>query len=214
MMSTQVIDNLNIDNNVSAHDHHGDHGHEAEATKKVVFGFWIYIMSDCILFATIFATFAVLHNSTFGGPGPKELFSMPYVLVETFLLLTSSFTYGLVMLATYKKAKHQVLFWLVITFLLGLSFIAMEVNEFHHLILEGNGPDRSAFLSSFFTLVGTHGLHVTCGLIWMVLLMFQVAKHGIGAMSTRKLMCLSLFWHFLDIVWIFVFSVVYLMGAV
>jgi cytochrome o ubiquinol oxidase subunit 3 len=211
-MSTQVIDKLHMDTNT--HDDHGHHDHEAETTDKVVFGFWIYIMSDCILFASIFAAFAVLHNNTFGGPGPKELFSMPYVLVETFLLLTSSFTYGLAMLATYKKAKHQVLFWLVITFLLGLSFICMEVNEFHHLILEGNGPNRSAFLSSFFTLVGTHGLHVTCGLIWMVLLMFQVAKHGIGAMSTRKLMCLSLFWHFLDIVWIFVFTVVYLMGAV
>lgn len=190
------------------------HDHDAEATDKVVFGFWIYIMSDCILFASIFATYAVLHNNTFGGDGAKELFSMPYVLVETFLLLTSSFTYGLAMLATNKQAKHQVLFWLFITFLLGLAFICMEVNEFHKLIGEGNTPQKSAFLSAFFTLVGTHGLHVSAGLVWMILLMLQVRQHGISAISTRKLMCLSLFWHFLDIVWIFVFTIVYLMGAV
>ncbi|MEN9946683.1 MAG: cytochrome o ubiquinol oxidase subunit [Pseudomonadota bacterium] len=201
-MSAQAINN---------HDHH--HDHEAEATSKVVFGFWIYIMSDCILFACIFATYAVLHGNVYGGPSGKELFDLPYVMIETFLLLTSSFTYGLAMLAVHKNNKSQVLFWLFITFLLGLSFIGMEINEFHHLIVEGNGPSRSAFLSSFFALVGTHGLHVTCGLIWMVLLMIQVSKHGITGITTRKLSCLSLFWHFLDIVWIFVFTVVYLMGV-
>ncbi|MFN7093919.1 MAG: cytochrome o ubiquinol oxidase subunit III [Burkholderiales bacterium] len=202
-MSTQVM------NNHDSQHEHDDHG----ATSRVVFGFWIYIMSDCILFACIFATYAVLHGNTFGGPGPKELFSMPYILVETFILLTSSFTYGLVMLAVHKGNKNQAIVWLIITFLLGLSFVGMEVNEFHHLIAEGNGPQRSAFLSSFFTLVGTHGLHVTCGLIWMILLMLQVAKHGITNVTLRKLTCLSLFWHFLDIVWIFVFTIVYLMGA-
>jgi cytochrome o ubiquinol oxidase subunit 3 len=196
-------------NNHDSQHEHDDHG----ATSRVVFGFWIYIMSDCILFACIFATYAVLHGNTFGGPGPKELFSMPYILVETFILLTSSFTYGLVMLAVHKGNKNQAIVWLIITFLLGLSFVGMEVNEFHHLIAEGNGPQRSAFLSSFFTLVGTHGLHVTCGLIWMILLMLQVAKHGITNVTLRKLTCLSLFWHFLDIVWIFVFTIVYLMGA-
>ena len=196
------------------HSHSDDHAHHDQEThSKVVFGFWIYIMSDCILFATIFAAYAVLHNNTYGGPGAKELFDMPYVLIETFILLTSSFTYGLAMLGAHKKCKKQVMFWLMITFLLGLSFICMEVNEFRNLIAEGHGPQHSAFLSSFFTLVGTHGLHVTCGLIWMVLLMLQVAKHGVGAVTLRKLSCLSLFWHFLDIVWIFVFTVVYLMGA-
>lgn len=202
-MSTEVLHNN--------HDHH--HDHEAEANSKVVFGFWIYILSDCILFSCIFATYAVLHTTTFGGPNAKELFSMPYVLVETFILLTSSVTYGFAMLGAHNNKKGQVLFWLLITFLLGLSFMAMELHEFHHLIIEGNGPDRSAFLSSFFTLVGTHGLHVTCGLIWMILLMLQVSKHGITSITTRKLTCLSLFWHFLDIVWIFVFTIVYLMGA-
>ena len=202
-MSTEVLSQ-----HTAAHAHHD---HEADA--KVVFGFWIYIMSDCILFATIFAAYAVLHNNTYGGPGAKDLFEMPYVLIETFILLTSSFTYGLAMLGAHKGNKNQVLSWLMVTFLLGLSFICMEVNEFHHLIAEGHGPQHSAFLSSFFTLVGTHGLHVSCGLIWMILLMLQVKKHGISGITTRKLTCLSLFWHFLDIVWIFVFTVVYLMGA-
>lgn len=205
-MSTQVLHN-----NHGGDDHH--HDHDAEASSKVVFGFWVYIMSDCILFSMIFATYAVLHGHTYGGPGGKELFSMPYVLVETFILLTSSFTYGLAMLGAHKGNKSQVMTWLFITFLLGFSFICMEVNEFHHLIAEGNGPQRSAFLSSFFTLVGTHGLHVTCGLIWMIMLMLQVSKHGLTSITTRKLTCLSLFWHFLDIVWIFVFTIVYLMGA-
>ncbi|AUR50978.1 cytochrome o ubiquinol oxidase subunit III [Aquella oligotrophica] len=200
-MSTEVLHN----------NHH--HDHDAEATSKVLFGFWIYIMSDCILFASIFATYIVLHGNTFGGPSGKELFEMPYVLIETFLLLISSFTYGLAMQAMYKANKSQVMLWLSITFLLGFGFICMEINEFHHLILEGNGPSRSAFLSAFFTLVGTHGLHVTCGLVWMIMLMLQLNKHGITAVTSRKLGCLSLFWHFLDIVWIFVFTIVYLMGV-
>lgn len=202
-MSTEVLHNN--------HDHH--HDHDAEATSKVLFGFWIYIMSDCILFASIFATYIVLHGNTFGGPSGKELFEMPYVLIETFLLLISSFIYGLAMQAMYKANKSQVMLWLSITFLLGFGFICMEINEFHHLILEGNGPSRSAFLSAFFTLVGTHGLHVTCGLVWMIMLMLQLNKHGITAVTSRKLGCLSLFWHFLDIVWIFVFTIVYLMGV-
>jgi cytochrome o ubiquinol oxidase subunit 3 len=201
-MTTQVLD---------SHDHHD---HDAEASAKVVFGFWVYILSDCILFSMIFATYAVLHNNTYGGPGAHEIFTnMPYVLIETFILLTSSFTYGLAMLGAHKGNKNQLLIWLFVTFILGVSFICMELNEFHNLISEGNGPQRSAFLSSFFTLVGTHGLHVTCGLIWMILLILQVSKHGITSITTRKLSCLSLFWHFLDIVWIFVFTIVYLMGA-
>jgi len=191
--------------------HHDEHHHE---DSKTIFGFWIYIMSDCILFASIFATYAVLHNNVYGGPSAKELFSMPFVLVETFILLTSSFTYGLAMLATHKKHKSQALFWLLITFLLGISFLAMEIYEFHKLAEEGNSWARSGFLSSFFTLVGTHGMHVFSGLIWMLALMLQVTKHGITSVTTRKLACLSLFWHFLDIVWIFVFTIVYLMGAI
>ncbi len=197
-----------INHSHGVHDVHHDDG------SKATFGFWIYIMSDCVLFAMIFATYAVLHTHVYGGPNAKELFSMPFVLTETFILLTSSFTYGLAMLASNKANKSQVLFWLFITFLLGLAFISMEVHEFTNLIREGNSFSRSAFLSSFFTLVGTHGLHVTSGLIWMLALMYQVMKHGITPKTHTKLACLSLFWHFLDIVWIFVFTVVYLMGAI
>lgn len=192
----------------SVHSHHEEH-----ADSKTIFGFWIYLMSDCILFASIFATYAVLHNNTYGGPGAKELFNMPYVLVETFILLISSFTYGLAMLAMYKKQKNQVVAWLIVTFLLGFTFICMEFNEFHHLISEGNSWHRSGFLTAFFTLVGTHGLHVTCGLIWMIVLIIQVLTKGINSKTVTKLTCLSLFWHFLDLVWIFVFTIVYLMGV-
>ena len=192
-------------------DHH--HDHDAEARSKVLFGFWIYIMSDLIIFSCLFATYAVLHTHLYGGPAGKELFDLNYVMIETFLLLTSSFTFGLAMLAGNKEKKSQVLFWMFVTFLLGAAFIGMELNEFHPLTLEGNGPHRSAFLSSFFGLVGTHGLHVTCGLIWMAMLMIQVYRFGLTPMVSRKLACLSLFWHFLDVVWIFVFTVVYLMGV-
>jgi cytochrome o ubiquinol oxidase subunit 3 len=191
--------------------HGNDHGHDAGATK--VFGFWLYLMTDCILFATVFAAYAVLMNSVAGGPSGKDIFELPYVLVETFCLLFSSITYGFAMLAMHKGNKSQVIGWLAVTFLLGLAFIVLEINEFHHLIAEGYGPSRSAFLSGFFTLVGTHGLHVTSGLIWMVVLMFQVNKKGLTATNQTRLSCLSLFWHFLDIVWICVFTVVYLLGA-
>lgn len=185
-----------------------------DSGSKIIFGFWIYIMSDCILFASIFATYAVLHNNTFGGLPAKELFSMPYVLTETFILLTSSFTYGLAMLAMHKMKKNQVIGWLIVTFLLGASFLVMELKEFAQLIHEGNAWDRSGFLSAFFTLVGTHGLHVASGLLWMTILILHVIFRGINPTTVVKLTCLSLFWHFLDIVWIFVFTIVYLMGAI
>jgi cytochrome o ubiquinol oxidase subunit 3 len=189
-----------------AHDHH-----DASTTK--VFGFWIYLMSDCMLFACLFATYAVLHGNVDGGPTAKELFSLPYVAVETALLLLSSITYGVALIGSYQRNTGRVLLWLGITFLFGLGFIGMELNEFHHLIEEGNGPNRNAFLSSFFTLVGTHGIHVTSGLIWIAVMMWQVFSRGLSTVNTTRLMCLSLFWHFLDIVWICVFTVVYLMGA-
>jgi len=191
---------------------HQHHHHDTEAT--IVYGFWIYIMSDCILFASLFATFIVLHANTFGGPGPKELFSLPYILIETFLLLASSFTYGLGLLAAFKQKQAQVIRFLFLTFILGLSFVLMEVNEFAHLVMEGHSWKSNAFLSSFFTLVGTHGFHVTMGLIWMLSMMIQVKRHGLIRVTLRKLTTLSLFWHFLDIVWIFVFTIVYLMELI
>ena len=193
--------------------HDSTHGHH-DTQSIVVFGFWIYIMSDCILFATLFATFAVLHTHTFGGPGPKELFRMPIVLAETFILLTSSFTYGLALLAAFRQHQRQVIGFLIVTFILGLSFVVIEVTEFTHLVHEGHSWKSSAFLSSFFTLVGTHGLHVSLGLVWMLGLMIQVKRHGLTHVTQRKLTALSLFWHFLDIVWIFVFTIVYLMGMI
>ena len=194
----------------SAHGHEHEH-HDAGSNK--IFGFWIYLMSDCILFASIFATYAVQSHSFAGGPTGRELFELPYVFGETMLLLISSMTYGLAVLALHKGNKSQVVVWLAITFLLGAGFIGMEIYEFHHLIAEGNGPNRSGFLSAFFTLVGTHGLHVSCGLIWMLVMMLQVAKKGLTPAVDTRLMCLSLFWHFLDIVWIGVFTIVYLMGV-
>jgi len=178
-----------------------------------VLGFWIYLMTDCILFASLFATYAVLSGNFAGGPSGHDIFELPYVLGETACLLLSSITYGFAMLALHKGNKGGVLGWLFITFLFGLGFIGMEVNEFHKLIVEGFGPSRSGFLSGYFSLVGTHGLHVTSGLIWMAVMMYQVSKKGITPTNTTRLSCLSMFWHFLDVVWICVFTVVYLMGV-
>ena len=192
-------------------DTHAEH-HDSDSTD--VFGFWVYILSDCILFATLFAGFAVLHNNTFGGPHLKELISVPYVFGETLFLLASSFTYGLAMLALYKHSKSQALMWLIITFLCGLGFISMEINEFIHLIAEGHGPHMNAAMSSFFTLVGTHGLHVSMGLLWMMVMIIQLVKYDATPAVSRRFVYLGLFWHFLDIVWIFVFTIVYLMEEV
>lgn len=197
-------------NHAVAHDDHAHH----DTGGNTVFGFWLYLMTDCILFACVFATYAVLVNHTAGGPSGKDIFELPYVLGETALLLVSSCTYGFAMIAAHRGFKGQTLAWLAATFVLGAGFIGMELNEFHHLIAEGFGPDKSAFLSSFFTLVGMHGLHVTAGLVWMVIMMLQVSKRGLSDRNNTRLMCLSLFWHFLDIVWICVFTIVYLMGTI
>lgn len=188
------------------------HAHHNQSATNV-YGFWIYIMSDCVLFACLFATYAVLHMNTFGGPNGKELFSLPFVLVETLALLTSSFTCGLVMLALNKGYRNTALWCLLITFLLGLAFVVMEVTEFHALVVEGNSWERSAFLSSFFTLVGTHGLHVSFGLFWMLVLGTQLYIHGANPVTHTKFKTFSLFWHFLDIVWIMLFTIVYLFGT-
>lgn len=186
---------------------------QSNAADKTIFGFWVYLMTDCILFASLFATFLVLRNNTFGGPAGKDLFSLPYVLAETLILLTSSFVCGLAILAAKRGLKNYVLLGFAITFLLGVAFLALELNEFHHLAAEGNSWRRSGFLSAFFTLVGTHGLHITCGLIWMYFMMINVIRRGLTPGNIKRLTMLSLFWHFLDIVWIFIFTIVYLMGA-
>jgi cytochrome o ubiquinol oxidase subunit III len=192
--------------------------HEEGASPDTVaiqtFGFWIYLMSDLIIFATLFATFAVLGRNFAGGPTGKQLFDLPYLLGETLFLLSSSATCGLAMLAVHDGQKQRVLMGLAVTFLLGLGFVSMEINEFHRMIAGGFGPDKSAFLSSFFTLVGTHGAHVTFGLIWMAVMIGQVAVKGLTSPVQSRLMRLSMFWHFLDLIWIGIFSIVYLMGVV
>jgi cytochrome o ubiquinol oxidase subunit III len=176
-------------------------------------GFWLYLMSDCLLFAVLFAVYAVLGRSYAAGPSGADLFDLPIVATNTALLLFSSITYGFAMIAMQYNKKGGVLIWLAVTGLFGLGFLSLELTEFAHLIHEGAGPGRSAFLSSFFTLVGTHGLHVTFGTIWLVTLMVQVKRLGLTAPNKRRLMCLSMFWHFLDVVWIGVFTFVYLMGV-
>jgi len=186
--------------------------HEHPEGHSTMLGFWIYLMSDCLIFAILFATYAVLGSNYAAGPGPKDLFELPLVALNTAMLLFSSITYGFAMLSMQRGAKGAVLGWLFVTLLFGLAFLSIELTEFANLIHEGATPQRSAFLSAFFTLVGTHGLHVTFGSIWLVTLMVQVSRKGLIVANQRRLMCLSLFWHFLDVIWIGVFTFVYLMG--
>lgn len=178
----------------------------------VVFGLWLYILSDCVLFAALFATYAVQHTQTFGGPGAADIFGLEGALIETLLLLTSSFACGLALLAANAGKKRLTLAALGATLLLGLSFIAMELTEFGQFIAGGHTWQQSAFLSSFFTLVGTHGLHVAVGSLWMLVVMAHIFVQGLSAGAKRKLLAFSIFWHFLDIIWIFIFTYVYLFG--
>ncbi|TCL69848.1 cytochrome o ubiquinol oxidase subunit III [Rhizobium sp. BK251] len=180
---------------------------------STMLGFWIYLMSDCLIFAVLFATHAVLGRSYAAGPSPADIFDLPLVAVNTSMLLFSSITYGFAMLEMQKDKVGSTLFWLAVTGLFGMAFVGLELYEFAHLIHEGAGPQRSAFLSSFFVLVGTHGLHVTSGIIWLITLMVQTVRHGLIAENRRRLNCLSMFWHFLDVIWIGVFTFVYLMGV-
>ena len=191
--------------------HLAEEPHHPEGASTML-GFWMYLMSDCLVFAMLFAAYGVLGTSYAGGPGPRELFDLPLVAVNTSMLLFSSITYGFAMLSMGEGRQGATQAWLAVTGLFGLSFLGIELSEFAHLIHEGAGPQRSAFLSSFFTLVGTHGLHVTVGLVWLVTLMVQVRIKGLIPANRRRLMCLSLFWHFLDVIWIGVFTFVYLMG--
>lgn len=191
------------------------HAHASqEAYSRTLLGFWIYILTDCVLFASIFATYSVLHNSTYGGPCAKELFTPAFALTETLILLTSSFTCALAGQFTRPDQKNKIFFWFAVTFLLGVAFLSMEAIEFSTLVQEGHDWQKSAFLSSFFTLVGTHGAHISAGLVWILVLMAQLWTRGLTFTILRRLKCLSLFWHFLDIVWIFIYTVVYLMGAI
>jgi len=188
-----------------------EHHHDSDSTD--VFGFWLYIMSDCILFACLFATYIVLNLPGSPGPDLKNFIDLSDVLIETFFLLFSNFTFGLAMLNVYQHRIRKTQAWLLISFLLGMSFIIYELKEFIHLAGEGFRWDYSAKASSFFTLVGTHGLHVSCGLVWIILMMIQLSLVKDESILKRRMTYLGLFWNFLDIVWIFVFTIVYLMGA-
>jgi len=187
--------------------------HEPHPENGTALGFWLYLMSDCLIFAALFATYGVLGRSYAGGPGGAELFDLELVALNTAFLLLSSITFGFAMLQKQQGKVGGTLAWLAVTGLFGLAFLAVELYEFAHLIHAGAGPESSAAMSAFFTLVGTHGLHVTFGTIWLIVLMIQIAKHGLIHENKRRLMCLSLFWHFLDVVWIGVFTFVYLMGV-
>ena len=188
-----------------------EHAHPEGASTML--GFWIYLMSDCLIFAVLFAIYGVLGASYAAGPAPKDLFDLSLVAVNTAMLLFSSLTFGFAMLEMVQGNVRGTLIWLGVTGLFGLAFLGIELYEFAHLIHVGATPQRSAFLSSFFTLVGTHGLHVAFGILWLATLMAQVRRHGLIEANKRRLMCLSLFWHFLDVIWIGVFTFVYLLGV-
>lgn len=182
-------------------------------TDKTLLGFWTYLMTDVVLFATLFATFMVLRLNTNGGPAGSEIFDLPFVLVETLLLLTSSFTSGLMTVAMRRRDVTQTVWWLIVTVILGTAFLGLELTEFGQLLNESHGWQQSAFLSAFFTLVGTHGLHIFFGLVWAGVLCGQLAKKKLTIHVERRLSLFAMFWHFLDIVWIFIFTIVYLLGV-
>lgn len=208
-MSTSAIDTME-DTTAPFHVMTEDH-----PANGVQLGFWLYLMSDCFIFISLFACYAVyaFGGHYAGGPRPAELFELGMLAVSTGALLLSSMTYGFAMLELEQGRKERVLAWLAVAGGCALVFLGLEIHEFTHLISEGAGPSRSAFLSSFFTLVGTHGLHVTFGMVWLITLMTQVHKYGLTGTNTRRLTCLSLYWHFLDLVWIGIFSFVYLIGV-
>lgn len=189
-------------------DHHGVH-----AGGGTLLGFWIYLMSDALIFATLFATFGVLSSSFAGGPGPAELFDLRLVAANTTLLLVSALTCGMAMISMQAEKIGAVRLWLVVTALLGIGFVGIELHEFRALIDEGATPQRSSYLSAFFTLVGTHGLHVAFGIVWIAVMLVQLGQRGLHQANRRRLLCLSMFWHFLDVIWIGVFTFVYLLGV-
>ena len=189
------------------------HAHEHGSGGATMLGFWIYLMSDALLFAAVFASFGVLSSAYAGGPTPREIFELPLVALNTAILLVSSITFGFAMLAMEPGKVRATQGWLLVTALLGASFVAVELYEFGNLIAEGATPQRSGFLSGFFTLVSLHGLHVTAGIVWILVMLVQIGQRGLIVANKRRLMCLGMFWHFLDVVWIGVFTFVYLLGV-
>jgi len=187
---------------------------EEETYSKTLFGFWLYLLTDFILFATLFAVFLVLRNKTFGGPTPKDIFDLPYSLWQSFILLTCSFTTGIAGAFAHRENKKGTGVFFLITALLGIAFLCFEFLEFKQLIEEGGSWKVSAFLSAFYTLVGTHTVHVIFAIAWVPVLLYSVWREGITFTSLRRLTCLRMFWQFLNVIWIFIFIVVYLMGVI
>ena len=185
-----------------------------QQTDVKALGFWIYLMTDCVLFAALFATYAILHGNTYGGPTSRDLFSLPTVLIETLALLTSSFTAGLAVVSAKAGSRRAAFVMLAATFMLGCVFLSIELNEFAHLAADGHGWWSSGFLSAFFTLVGTHGLHISIGLLWLAVMIAQLWRRGGTPGVLRRLTLFGMFWHFLDVIWIFIFTIVYLMGVI
>jgi len=191
-----------------------DHEVELAAKQdKAQLGFWLYLMTDCMLFTSLFATFMILRHATNGGVGGSEIFSIGFVLIETLILLTSSYMCGLANLAIHNNKFKEFVVYLGATIALGIAFLAMELSEFGHLVAEGHGWWASGFLSAFFTLVGTHGLHIVVGLLWALVLIWAMYRQGRHEDILRKFSLFAVFWHFLDVVWIFIFTIVYVMGV-
>jgi cytochrome o ubiquinol oxidase subunit 3 len=203
--------------------HHGErdrqptaeHGERGLLSKRIIvgYGFWIFLLSDIVMFSALFASYAVLMDSTAGGPSGRDLFELGNVAAETACLLLSSFTCGLASIGAQRHDSRLFHGAMALTFILGAAFLALEIREFAGLVAQGAGPTRSAFLSAFFTLVGCHGLHVSCGLLWLLTMMAQVFAKGYRPDILRRVLCFSLFWHALDIIWVGVFTVVYLIGS-
>ncbi len=187
--------------------------HEIESDARALLGFWLYLMTDIVLFAGLFATYAVLRPNTSGGPDGAALFNLPLALTETVTLLVSSFTCGLGVLSLRSNAGTPARRWFALTFLLGIAFLSIEITDFRHLVSQGDSWTRSGFLSAYFTLVGTHGVHIVVGLVWMAILVARTRIEGLTRGNVRRLVLLSIFWHFLDVIWIFIFTIVYLVGT-
>jgi cytochrome o ubiquinol oxidase subunit III len=193
------------------HENYPDPHHDTYS--KTVFGFWIYLLTDFMLFAALFATYAVLSSSTFGGPSARELFDRSFVFYQTLILLTCSLTSGLASAAAHRKEIMWSTVYFGATFVLGLVFLGMEIGDFHRLSQGGNGWNQSAFLSSFYTLLGTHAIHIIFALLWIPILLVPLWRDGITVMCLRRIACLKMFWQFLNIIWVFIFTIVYLLGG-
>ena len=189
------------------------HSHTEEAYSKTIFGFWLYILTDFMLFATLFAAYAVLRDNTFGGPGGKELFDIPLVVNQSLVLLVSAFTIGIASTFAHRHKKEATIIWLLISFILGLIFLVMGYNDMVRITMSGNGMDRNAFTTAYFTLVGTHWFHLVFAILWVIVFLLPIFRFGIDDVSIKRITCLKMFWQFINVVWIFIFTIVYLVGV-